>query len=82
MTTITAQQIKSIQGKYHFTANDKKYIKQGLSGGYTNFCSPRKNFQINETDNDKELEVIITEYRADDYGRKIKHTQKGIITLK
>ena len=82
MNAITPNQIKSINGKYHFTATEKKYIKEGLAKGYTDFCSPRKNFQIKTTDNEKQLDVIITEWQSDDYGRKIKHTSKGTVTLK
>ena len=79
---MTTKEIKSIKGKYHFTAHDKKAIKAGLAAGASSFKTPRKTYQISETENPLELKVVVSEYEKDGYGRSILHKQTGIITLK
>jgi hypothetical protein len=74
-------QIKSFSKDYHLTATEKKYIRQGLAGGYTEFCSPRKTFRI-EVISEKEIKVLISEWQSNDYGKRIERISQSIITLK
>ena len=79
---ISLTQIKSVKGDtVSLTTSEVKYIKQGLSQGLSHFKSPRKTFEVTEVI-DNSIRIKCSEYRSDDWGRKILEVTKGTVTLK
>ena len=82
IASIPTAQIKSVKGDtVSLTASEVKYIKQGLSQGLSHFKSPRKTFEITGII-DNSIHIKCSEYRSDDWGRKILEVTKGTVTLK
>ena len=78
---IDPNRIMSIKGNSHFTATEKKYIKQGLAEGYTLWKSPRKTFEVKKTEGNQ-ITIVVVDFYTDMLGRRVRQSQTGIVTLK
>ena len=75
------KKIKSIKGKYNFTAHDKKAIRAGFDAGASAFKTPRKTYEISKTEDPYTLKVVVSFFEKNDYGRPILNRQTGVIEL-
>ena len=73
--------IKSIKGKYHVTATEKKAIRSGLEQNLSRFGTSRKIYEVVSSNNNM-VEVEIVTKCTDDYGRPYNHKQKVEVTYK
>jgi hypothetical protein len=78
---ISPDSIKSIIGNSHFTATEKRYIKQGLAEGFTVWKSPQKTFEVKKVDGNQ-ITINVVDFHTDMIGRRVRQSQTGIVTLK
>ena len=73
--------VKSIQGRYHTTATEKRGIIAGLDANQTHWKVGRKIYQIIQDDG-ASMVIRITDKEKNDYGVPVEKHQDHIVTFK